>query len=61
MKRTAATRLALRVVAGTGRAGALRAAVLVVATAVAVAAGLVIAFVPADAELGKCKASRSGP
>ncbi|MEO6627984.1 MAG: hypothetical protein ABIP03_05385 [Aquihabitans sp.] len=49
MSRTANTRLALRVVAGTDRAGSLRVAVLVVAMAVAVAAGLVIAFVPAIA------------
>lgn len=47
MRRTASSRLAARVVAGTGRAGAVRVAVLVAAMAVAVAAGLVIAFVPA--------------
>lgn len=49
MRRTGATRLALRIVAGTGRAGAVRVGVLVAAMAIAVAAGLVVAFVPAMA------------
>lgn len=60
MRRTASTRLALRIIAGTGRAGAVRVAVAVVAMAIAVAAGLVIAFVPAiDTHRADAAAARS--
>jgi hypothetical protein len=49
VRRTGATRLALRIVAGTGRSGAVRTGVLIASMAIAVAAGLVVAFVPAMA------------
>lgn len=49
MRRTGPTRLALRIVVGTGRSGAVRTAVLIASMAIAVAAGLVVAFVPAMA------------